>query len=80
MEKTKLDHETEDWLIAFLSGELDEREEENVRVWLEASQENRNAYESLMKDYLRIRCTRRCTYTGRTGKKDNILFFEKEKP
>lgn len=54
MEKTKLDHETEDWLIAFLSGELDEREEENVRVWLEASQENRNAYESLMKDYLRI--------------------------
>ena len=24
MEKTKLDHETEDWLIAFLSGELDE--------------------------------------------------------
>jgi len=23
--------------------------------------------------------TRRCTYTGRTGKKDNILFFEKEK-
>ena len=28
MEKTKLDHETEDWLIAFLSGELDEREEE----------------------------------------------------
>ena len=55
MEKTKLDHETEDWLIAFLSGELDEREEENVRVWLEASQENRNAYESLMKDYLRIR-------------------------
>ena len=40
MEKTKLDHETEDWLIAFLSGELDEREEENVRVWLEASQEN----------------------------------------
>ena len=31
MEKTKLDHETEDWLIAFLSGELDEREEENVR-------------------------------------------------
>ena len=55
MEKTKLDHETEDWLIAFLSGELDEREEENVRVWLEASQENQNAYESLMKDYLRIR-------------------------
>ena len=55
MEKTKLDHGTEDWLIAFLSGELDEREEENVRVWLEASQENRNAYESLMKDYLRIR-------------------------
>lgn len=55
MEKTKLDHKTEDWLIAFLSGELDEREEENVRVWLEASQENRNAYESLMKDYLRIR-------------------------
>ena len=55
MEKTKLDHETEDWLIAFLSGELGEREEENVRVWLEASQENRNAYESLMKDYLRIR-------------------------
>ena len=55
MEKTKLDHETEDWLIAFLSGELDEREEENVRVWLEARQENRNAYESLMKDYLRIR-------------------------
>ena len=55
MEKTKLDHETEDWLIAFLSGELDEREEEDVRVWLEASQENRNAYESLMKDYLRIR-------------------------
>lgn len=55
MEKTKLDHETEDWLIAFLSGELDERKEENVRVWLEASQENRNAYESLMKDYLRIR-------------------------
>ena len=55
MEKTKLDHETEDWLIAFLSGELDEREEENVRVWLEACQENRNAYESLMKDYLRIR-------------------------
>ena len=55
MEKTKLDHETEDWLIAFLSGELDEREEENVRVWLEASLENRNAYESLMKDYLRIR-------------------------
>ena len=55
MEKTKLDHETEDWLIAFLSGELDEREEEDVRVWLEASQENQNAYESLMKDYLRIR-------------------------
>ena len=55
MEKTKLDHETEDWLIAFLSGELDEREEKDVRVWLEASQENRNAYESLMKDYLRIR-------------------------
>ena len=55
MEKTILDHETEDWFIAFLSGELDEREEENVRVWLEASQENRNAYESLMKDYLRIR-------------------------
>ena len=55
MEKTKLDHKTEDWLIAFLSGELDEREEENVRVWLEASPENRNAYESLMKDYLRIR-------------------------
>ena len=55
MEKTKLDHETEDWLIAFLSGELDEREEENVRVWLEARPENRNAYESLMKDYLRIR-------------------------
>ena len=55
MEKTKLDHETEDWLIAFLSGELDEREEENVRVWLEASQENQNAYESLMEDYLRIR-------------------------
>ena len=55
MEKTKLDHETEDWLIAFLSGELDEREEENVRGWLEASQENQNAYESLMKDYLRIR-------------------------
>ena len=26
-----------------------------MRVWLEASQENRNAYESLMKDYLRIR-------------------------
>ena len=38
MEKKKLDHETEDWLIAFLSGELDERDEENV------SQENRNAY------------------------------------
>ena len=55
MEKTKLDHETEDWLIAFLSGELDYLEEENVRVWLEASPENRNAYESLMKDYLRIR-------------------------
>ena len=55
MEKTKLDHETEDWLIAFLSGVLDEREEENVRVWLGASQENQNAYESLMKDYLRIR-------------------------
>lgn len=55
MKKTKLDHKTEDWLIAFLSGELDEREKENVRVWLEASQENRTAYESLMKDYLRIR-------------------------
>ena len=26
-----------------------------MRVWLEASPENRNAYESLMKDYLRIR-------------------------
>ena len=23
--------------------------------------------------------TRRCTYTGRTGKKDNLIFFEKEK-
>ena len=80
MEKTKLDHETEDWLIAFLSGELDEREEENVRVWLEASQENRNAYESLMKDYLRIRWVQEDVHIREEqAKKDNILFFEKEK-
>ena len=55
MERTKLDHETEDWLIAFLSGELDDREEEKVRVWLEMNQENQEVYESLMRDYLRIR-------------------------
>lgn len=80
MEKTKLDHKTEDWLIAFLSGELDEREEENVRVWLEASPENRNALrifdEGLFTNPVG---TRKCTDTGRTGKKDHILFFEKEK-
>lgn len=78
MEKTKLDHETEDWLIAFLSGELDEREEENVRVWLEASQENRNAYESLMKDYLRIRWVQEDVHI-REEQAKNIIFSSLKK-
>ena len=79
MEKTKLDHETEDWLIAFLSGELDEREEENVRVWLEASQENRNAYESLMKDYLRIRWVQEDVHIREEQAKEIIFSSLKEK-
>ena len=79
MEKTKLDHETEDWLIAFLSGELDEREEENVRVWLEASPENRNAYESLMKDYLRIRWVQEDVHIGEEQAKKIIFSSLKKK-
>ena len=79
MEKTKLDHETEDWLIAFLSGELDEREEENVRVWLEASPENRNAYESLMKDYLRIRWVQENVQIREEQAKKNIFSSLKKK-
>jgi len=55
MEKNKIDQETEDWLIAFFSGELDEAEEVLVGEWVVASEENRQAYEALMYDYLRVR-------------------------
>ena len=55
MEKKKLDQETEDWLIAFFSGELDKEGEKNVGKWIEESEDHREAYESLMRDYLQIR-------------------------
>lgn len=54
MEKRIGSQETEDWLIAFLSGELDEREGKCACMVGGESREQ-NAYESLMKDYLRIR-------------------------
>lgn len=55
MEKINLDQETEDWLIAFFNGELEENEIEKIGEWLENSEENRNAYETLMRDYLQLR-------------------------
>ncbi|MCR9011872.1 FecR family protein [Gabonibacter chumensis] len=55
MKKTKLDCETEDWLIAFFNGELNADEESEVGVWLEKEQENQEAYEALMQDYLHVR-------------------------
>lgn len=53
--KKKVDQETEDWLIAFFNGELDEAEEVRVGEWVAASEENRQAYEALMYDFLRVR-------------------------
>lgn len=55
MDKMKLNQETEDWLIAFFNGELGEDGEERVGGWLKESEENRNAYEMLMRDFLRLR-------------------------
>ena len=55
MEKINLDQETEDWLIAFFNGELEENEIEKIGEWLENGEENRNAYEALMRDYLQLR-------------------------
>lgn len=68
MEKTKLDHETEDWLIAFLSGELDEREEENVRVWLEAESRESEGLRSL-----------RGLFTIQVGTEDVLLRKNRQK-
>lgn len=61
MEKMKLNEETENWLIAFFNGELDERDVERIGEWLEDSEENRHAYEALMRDYLRLRWVQECT-------------------
>lgn len=55
MRKKELDQETEDWLIAFFSGELDKEGEKNVGEWIEESEDHREVYESLMRDYLQIR-------------------------
>lgn len=55
MEKMRLNEETENWLIAFFNGELDEWEVEKIGEWLGDCEENRNAYEKLMQDYLRLR-------------------------
>ena len=46
MEKINLDQETEDWLIAFFNGELEENEIEKIGEWLENGEENRNARHS----------------------------------
>ena len=55
MKKLKLDQEIEDWLVAFFNGELEEAEEENVSEWLKKCPENREAYDVLLEDYLRVR-------------------------
>lgn len=53
--KMKLDQETEDWLLAFLNGELDERRGEEVERWIARSESNREVYEALLRDYLYVR-------------------------
>ncbi|MFR5657776.1 MAG: hypothetical protein ACLUDU_07185 [Butyricimonas faecihominis] len=55
MKRIRIDQETEDWLIAFFNGELDEDEVLKVWEWLETGEENRQTYEALMYDFLRVR-------------------------
>lgn len=58
MEKFRLNQEMEDRLLAFFNGELDEGEERQVGEWISESPENREAYEALLEDYLRVRWAR----------------------
>lgn len=55
METRKLNQETEEWLLAYLNGELDEAESERVGTWLNEHPDHRAAYEALLCDYLHIR-------------------------
>ena len=55
METRKLNQETEEWLLAYLNGELDEAESERVGAWLNEHPDHRAAYEALLCDYLHIR-------------------------
>ena len=55
METRKLNQETEEWLLAYLNGELDEAESERVGAWLNEHPDHREAYEALLRDYLHIR-------------------------
>lgn len=55
MEKLRLNKETESQLIAYFNGELDGEEEKKLGEWIAENQENREACEALLEDYLRIR-------------------------
>ena len=55
MGKERLNRETEEWLTAYLHGELDEGERRKVEVWLGETPEHGAAYDALLRDYLRIR-------------------------
>lgn len=55
MRKQTLNRETEEWLTAYILGQLDEEERRKAKTWIEETPENRSAYESLLRDCLRIR-------------------------
>ena len=55
METRKLNQETEEWLLTYLNGDIDEAESERVGAWLNEHPDHRAAYEALLRDYLHIR-------------------------
>lgn len=55
MEKELFNQEMEERLLAYLNGELSESEREEVERWMAERSENREGYNCLMRDYLRIR-------------------------
>ena len=55
MRKQTLNRKTEEWLTAYILGQLDEEERRKAKAWIEETPENRSAYESLLRDCLRIR-------------------------
>ena len=54
-----LDQETEERLLAYFNGELDEEGRFAVEQWLNDSPENKKVYHQLEKDALFIRCANR---------------------